>query len=122
MRASGNILLKLIVGCLLATMLVPSASGIIYPKSSAPNGYKYYPIPKDTVGVSMFLADVYKYYEAKQLRNDSIKIQLQKRNFCIHYFAGQRFQSILLFRSFKNKFFMFFIETLSFISFKYKEH
>lgn len=78
MRASGNILLKLIVGCLLATMLVPSASGIIYPKSSAPNGYKYYPIPKDTVGVSMFLADVYKYYEAKQLRNDSIKIQLNE--------------------------------------------
>lgn len=78
MRTSGNILLKVVIGCLLVTVLVPAAHGIIYPKTSAPNGYNYYPIPKDTIGVSMFLADVYKYYEAKNLRNDSIKAQLSE--------------------------------------------
>lgn len=73
MRLSGNILLKVFIGCLLMTMYVPHAHGIIYPKSSAPNGYLFYPIPIDTIGTSMFLADVYKYYEAKALRTDSIK-------------------------------------------------
>ena len=77
MRQSGYILLKVVIGCLLVTLLAPCAHGIIYPKSSAPNGYKFYPIPIDTIGVSMFLADVYKYYEAQQLRDSSILDQLR---------------------------------------------
>lgn len=75
---TGNILLKVIIGFLLMCLLVPNAQSVVYPSSSTPNGYRYYPLPQDTVGISMFLADVYKYYEAKKLRNDSIKLQLNE--------------------------------------------
>ena len=72
----GNIIIKIAICSLLMAISVPQARGIIYPKSSAPNGYYYYPIPNDTIGPSMFLADVYKFYQAMELRTDSIKSSL----------------------------------------------
>lgn len=71
-----HIVLKCVIITLMVACNVPSVQGIIYPKSSTPNGYYFYPLPKDTIGVSMWLADVYKYYEAKNLRTDSIKASL----------------------------------------------
>lgn len=76
MTLTRHIVLKCVIIILIVACCVPSVQGIIYPKSSAPNGYLFYPLPKDTVGVSMWLADVYKYYEAKNLRTDSIKASL----------------------------------------------
>ena len=69
-------MIKIAICSLLMAISVPQARGIIYPKSSAPNGYYYYPIPNDTIGPSMFLADVYKFYQAMELRTDSIKSSL----------------------------------------------
>ena len=76
MALTRHIVLKCVIIILIVACCAPSVQGIIYPKSSAPNGYLFYPLPKDTVGVSMWLADVYKYYEAKNLRTDSIKASL----------------------------------------------
>ena len=69
-------MLKVAIIVLMMTVLVPRAHCIIYPKSSAPNGYYFYPYPNDTIGASMWLADVYKFYEAISLRTDSIKPSL----------------------------------------------
>lgn len=76
MPMSRNIMLKVAIIVLMMTVLVPRVHGIIYPKSNAPNGYSFYPYPNDTTSASMWLADVYKYYEAKSLRTDSIKPSL----------------------------------------------
>lgn len=76
MRLHRVIQLKIVIIVLMLTSIFPSVYGYIYPTSSAPNGYYFYPLPNDTIGASMWLADVYKYYEAKQLRTDSIKSSL----------------------------------------------
>lgn len=76
MQPTRDILLKTVIIVLMLTSFFPSVHGLIYPYASAPNGYYFYPLPNDTTGASMWLADVYKYYEAKKLRTDSIKSSL----------------------------------------------
>lgn len=76
MKFARHIVLKSVIIVLMLVCFIPSAYGLIYPKSAAPNGYNFYPIPNDTIGVSMWLADVYRFYKAKELRTESIKSSL----------------------------------------------
>lgn len=70
MRTIHNIMMRL-AALLALALLTPTTIGAtdIYPKNDVPNGYYFYPLPCDTLGVTMFMADVYKYNEAKKLRN-----------------------------------------------------